>query len=580
MPATLLRLDRRRRLALLLALVAVMLGVTAFMIAGIRSFDASSRWVTHTHEVLAQIEAVRSALDGTESAARGYRLSGDEDLEAEYVDHRPQPLQQVDALARLVADNPVQVRRAALLRRLVRDRLAQIEATVDLHDRHRDGDANAVMLASGRRSNDAIDTTTEAIATTERLLLAGRQATSRRDAVMLTAIVVAGMVLSLGMLALLLAMVGREARRAQRLEQDARQALTTLEASTAQREHLAEQRRLLSAFAGLLHGCHSTGEALEVAGNALAQLVPHGAGVCYVMRASQNQLEREALFGTHGVEYAEVMRPDQCWGLRRGHPHVYDPQRPTACCEHLHDLPPDLACGICVPLVTQGNVLGLLHVTGRLGETLGAPERDAVEAVAEHLAVVLYSLELRESLRVQSLRDPLTGLYNRRYLEESLPREIERCERRGRPLSVLMLDVDYFKRFNDEHGHGAGDVLLGRIGQVLASVTRGEDIACRFGGEEFTIVMPEASLDQAIARAEQIREAIADASVTYMRRELGPVTASIGVGELRVGTDSPETLLAAADRALYAAKAQGRNRVLAVPGPGARDAAMPRAARA
>jgi diguanylate cyclase (GGDEF)-like protein len=256
------------------------------------------------------------------------------------------------------------------------------------------------------------------------------------------------------------------------------------------------------------------------------------------------------------------MRPEQCWGLRRGSPHVFDAARPTARCEHLNGAAEAQAHGICVPLASQGSVLGLLHVGSGHGGQLSDVERAAVESVGEHLAVVLYSLALRESLRVQSLRDPLTGLYNRRYLEESLPREIERCERRGRPLSVLMLDVDHFKRFNDEHGHGAGDALLTRIGEVLAAVTRGEDIACRYGGEEFTIVMPEANTEQAAARAEQIREAIADATISYMRRELGPVTISIGISELRPGMDSRETLMAGADRALYAAKAQGRNRVV------------------
>jgi diguanylate cyclase (GGDEF)-like protein len=256
------------------------------------------------------------------------------------------------------------------------------------------------------------------------------------------------------------------------------------------------------------------------------------------------------------------MRPEQCWGLRRGSPHVFDPARPTALCEHLHGASEAQSNGVCVPLTSQGSVLGLLHVGARHGDGLGELERAAVESVGEHLAVVLYSLALRESLRVQSLRDPLTGLYNRRYLEESLPREMERCERRGRPLSVLMLDVDHFKRFNDEHGHGAGDALLTRIGEVLASVTRGEDIACRYGGEEFTIVMPEAGTEQAAARAEQIREAIGNARISYMRRELGPVSVSIGLNELRPGIESTETLMAGADRALYAAKAQGRNRVV------------------
>lgn len=559
-----------RRPATLAALVALLVGMTVAMLLGIRSFAASERWVSHTHQVLGTIESVRSALDGTESAARGYRLSGDAGLHAEYMRHRAEPVQQADALVELVADNPLEERRARELRELVRQRLVQIDRSVDLDRAGDRAEANRVMLLAGRHTGDDIDRAADRMRATEERLLAAREIASGRRGLWLASIVVLGLLVALAMLASLLRMLGRETRRALGLELDARTALTTLKSTAAQREALAEQRRILGAFAGLLHSCQSVEEALDVAGNALAQLVPAGAGVCYSMRASQNLMELHALFGTHGAEYVDAMRPDQCWALRRGGTHVHDPSRPTAKCEHLRGLSESDACGACVPLASQGAVLGLLHVSARTCEGLTDLERAAVESVAEHLAVVLYSLGLRESLRVQSLRDPLTGLYNRRYLEESLPREMERCERRGRPLSVLMLDVDHFKRFNDEHGHGAGDALLTRIGQVLSSVTRGEDIACRYGGEEFTIVMPEADAAQAGARAEQIREAIAGATISYMRRELGPVSVSIGVNEFRSGMESPETLMSGADRALYAAKAQGRDRVVChVPATGA-----------
>ncbi|TZF87712.1 sensor domain-containing diguanylate cyclase [Cognatilysobacter lacus] len=561
MPNVLLRRDRRRPIVLI-SLVGLLVSVTVAMLVGIVSFDSSARWVSHTHQVLGQIESLRSALDSTESAARGYRLSGDARLEAEYIQHRAGPPEQADVLVAMVSDNPAQQRRAEQLRSLVRERLGEIERTVELQKAGRGVDANRTMIGAGRRTRDLIDISAGGLERIERRLLADRSSESDRGAWILGGIVALGLAVALAMLGWLLRMLGQEAKRARMLEHQSREALAFIESSSAQRELLAEQRRVLGAFAGLLHSCQGVEEALDVAGNALSQLIPNGAAVCYTMRASQNLLEMHALFGTHGAGYGDAMRPDQCWGLRRGTTHVYDPVRPTALCEHLRELPPDDARGVCVPLASQGTVLGLMHVGTRRGDELTDLERAAVESVGEHLALVLYSLGLRESLRVQSLRDPLTGLYNRRYLEESLPREMERCERRGRPLSVLMLDVDHFKRFNDEHGHGAGDALLTRIGQVLAAVTRGEDIACRYGGEEFTIVMPEANLEHAAARAEQIRQSIADSTVSYMRRELGPVTASIGVNQFRPGMDSPETLMASADRALYAAKAQGRNRVI------------------
>lgn len=547
----------------LLALLASLFGVSGAMIWGIRGFAESAEWVSHTQQVLAQLQSVRTAVRVAESTARGYRLVKLPSLYAEYAVNRPQAIEAARELAGLVADNPVQEQRAAHLRRLVAARLDEIDRTLELFREGRT-EESLVMTAGGHgvRLMAELDALADQIHGAEAGLLVKREVETAKKATLLTGFVLAGLLLSLSILAVLLTTVARETRRARVLEGEARDALATLEASTAQREQLAEQRRVLGAFAGLLHSCENLDEALTIGGNALQQLIPHGAGVCYVMRASQNMLETRPLFGTRGHEYGEGMRADQCWGLRMGHTHAYDPARPTVACEHLRGLGSDQLHGACVPLISQGAVLGLIHVSARDGTALTPLERAAIESVAEHLAVVLHSLQLRESLRVQSLRDPLTGLYNRRYLDESLPREIERCERRGRPLSVMMLDVDHFKRFNDEHGHVAGDALLARIGEVLAAVTRGEDIACRYGGEEFAVVMPEANQAQAAERAEQIRIAIGGASVTYMRREIGPVTASIGVHELRSRIDTPESLIANADRNLYAAKHAGRNRVL------------------
>ena len=143
-----------------------------------------------------------------------------------------------------------------------------------------------------------------------------------------------------------------------------------------------------------------------------------------------------------------------------------------------------------------------------------------------------------------------------------------RCERRQLPLSVLMLDVDRFKAFNDTHGHAAGDALLGHVGRIIAGAIRAEDMACRYGGEEFTIVMPETDAATAFERAETIRGALETATVLHLRQTLGPVTASIGVSTYPGDGTTPELLLQVADAWLYRAKAEGRNRTLPEPGTG------------
>lgn len=165
-------------------------------------------------------------------------------------------------------------------------------------------------------------------------------------------------------------------------------------------------------------------------------------------------------------------------------------------------------------------------------------------------------------LKDQVMHDDLTGLYNRRYLEESLGREESRARRSGRSLGVMMIDIDDFKRFNDTLGHAAGDAVLRAMGRYLLMASRGEDIACRYGGEEFVLVMSHAPHDIVLHRAENLREGVARLGIDYEGRVVGPITVSVGVGIFPDHGDSVDAVLRAADAALYQAKQLGRNRVV------------------
>jgi two-component system, cell cycle response regulator len=168
----------------------------------------------------------------------------------------------------------------------------------------------------------------------------------------------------------------------------------------------------------------------------------------------------------------------------------------------------------------------------------------------------------REALREQAIRDPLTGLFNRRYLEEALARELRRAEHGNLPLSLLMMDLDHFKEFNDRHGHAAGDAVLKTLGMLLDQQTRREDVACRFGGEEFVLILPGASSEVAARRSEQIRQAIRHARVESEGQRLESATVSVGIACFPEHGTMAEALLAAADQALYRAKREGRDRVI------------------
>jgi diguanylate cyclase (GGDEF)-like protein len=197
-------------------------------------------------------------------------------------------------------------------------------------------------------------------------------------------------------------------------------------------------------------------------------------------------------------------------------------------------------------------------------EYLTESKQQLAKTVAEQIALALANLKLKETLRIQSIRDPLTGLFNRRYMEESLEREARRVTRKQSTLGVIMFDIDHFKHYNDMFGHAAGDTFLRELGIFLKTSIRTEDIACRYGGEEFVLILPDASLEITRARAEKLREGIKHMNVRYLGQASGPITISLGVAILPEHGFTGEAVLLAADAALYRAKAEGRDKVIIV----------------
>ncbi|WP_017306579.1 sensor domain-containing diguanylate cyclase [Spirulina subsalsa] len=218
-----------------------------------------------------------------------------------------------------------------------------------------------------------------------------------------------------------------------------------------------------------------------------------------------------------------------------------------------------------LPLHSQNQELGLFLLEGQIaaGESLNQTEQDLAETVAENIALALANLQLRETLHELSIRDGLTGLYNRRYLEEALGREIHLALRKGYPVGVIMLDVDHFKNFNDTYGHAIGDRVLQVLSEFLVLNIRNSDIACRYGGEELLLILPEASLENTQKRADQIRQGIKTLKIEHQGQTVGKITLSLGVACFPQHGLTWEAVIRAADQALYQAKATGRDRVVA-----------------
>ncbi len=287
-----------------------------------------------------------------------------------------------------------------------------------------------------------------------------------------------------------------------------------------------------------------------------------------MVTASRNLVEAVALWGGE-LKGDGVFVPGDCWALRAGRMHCAGASETSIICRHVGDPAPP-GC-LCVPLIAQGDAIGILHLQcdeqtlerhGPGWDEAKKSIQQLASAAAEQIALALANLKLRETLRIQSTRDPLTGLFNRRYMEETLEREIRRAARRQRSLAAIMIDIDHFKRFNDTFGHEAGDTLLREMGTYLRSRVRGEDLACRYGGEEFILILPETTLEIAEKRAEEIREGVKHLHVSINGQTLGTITLSAGVAVYPDhGLDSLQ-LVRNADSALYQAKEQGRDRVI------------------
>jgi diguanylate cyclase (GGDEF)-like protein/PAS domain S-box-containing protein len=336
-----------------------------------------------------------------------------------------------------------------------------------------------------------------------------------------------------------------------------------LKGTIRQLESFHRDGAMLSHMAELLQSCTKRNEAYEIVRETGSLLFSESPGSLFIFRESRDVLEHVASWG-NGPAPEVTLAPDECWALRLGGPH-FVPKTGAIRCGHAHA---ETKSYVCMPVHGQGQILGLIHITVDVNANTRRPARDTeqrLRALTDRVGPALANLNLRDSLRELALRDGLTGLYNRRYMEDALDREIHRAERSGKPVAVVMIDIDNFKRFNDKFGHDAGDFVLSALARAITKNIRPADMACRYGGEEFCIVLPEADLQSGHERAEQMRLAIRDTNLTHLGQTLPAPTASFGVAVYPGNGARPVDVLKAADEALYRAKHEGRDRVCDAP---------------
>jgi diguanylate cyclase (GGDEF)-like protein len=337
-------------------------------------------------------------------------------------------------------------------------------------------------------------------------------------------------------------------------------------AMLAKEQSWRAEAKLLANLDEWLQSCKSLPELYKIVSTFMQHLLPDTQGELYIYSNSRDVLDGACAWGDAHLH--DHIAPDSCWALRRGRGYHYDARGISFLCDHVSDHPdtPAPEDALCIPIVAHGDTVGLLHVAfpHATPPKIAKAGYDLALQCGEHISLAIANVKLRDELHDQSTRDPLTRLYNRRYFLEALRGELTMAARKNAPVSLLSFDADKFKTFNDNHGHDAGDMVLRAIGGRMQDLCHNGQTPCRFGGEEFCILLPNTSSADAESFAESLRATIEDTTIRYGTNELPRVTVSIGVASFPDHGRLPQELLNAADQALYDAKAAGRNRVCVV----------------
>jgi len=475
-------------------------------------FDDTLR-VGHTTAVIGEIRSTRTLLDklgATPTNSQAVSV--------------PAILDQFDRVAQLIRDNPLQVQNVQDFRRLLshvngQDNQADTATLQAAHSLLGSMQSEEYRLLTVRTRNQADASRGAAVAVTA----------------LCVALLIAGLVLALA------------ARREFRLRAESE---LMLKADKDELTRYSRELALVSAGSELIQAAQDERALTKAVAQILSDMLPEAAGYIALLSPSNDMVEVAESWGESKAPQA--FPPAACVAIQLGRKiHLSQSLVPIPC-KHVN---PCADC-ICMPLRSTTGCLGVIHVEAR--STVPSKRADSIGLFTAQITLALTNLRMREALRSQSVRDPLTGLFNRRYFDETLQRELAAFRRGGAPLSVLMLDLDHFKRINDTFGHAAGDDALRALGRLMRSTFRESDVICRYGGEEFSVILMNSDLGNAYAKAETFRRAVEDASLSANGHNMGHMTTSVGVASSTEFEDTAQ-LVHAADAALYQAKRRGRN---------------------
>jgi len=522
------------------------LGAGALLYSNTQRLTSAAERVQHTQDVLSSLQRASLLAERVLYRARLYSLEKDDDslnLARSAANNLVTSSAHVHAL---VADNPNQTANSQSLSTCA----SHLSETMMQFSEHSEPPAKQVQDCQKAIS---------LMSDHEQLLLTDRTASSKNR--LLTSISTEFFLIPISILCLivLFALLLRDAivlqgntAVAQRVNDDLARSVDALESA-------ARESELMTAARNELQLCVEVQQVYTTATTSFSRLLPGTSGSLYMINNSRNHVEFVSSWGQ--PNHDDFNQPESCCALRSGQPRWRQPGVSEIHCGHFSASAPEHYH--CRPIVAYGNTIGLLYLqcdsAAMVAQVNG--HMDAVRQLIQITALAVATLNLRARLENQSIRDPLTELFNRHFMQISLEREMTRARRRKQIMAVLMLDADHFKRFNDTHGHAAGDAVLKSFADIFRANIRSEDIACRYGGEEFTIILPDTTVKGACDRADSILSAIADLRITAGHQIFDGFSISIGVAFFPGDGATADELLQHADSALYDAKHNGRNQV-------------------
>ena len=557
--------------AIWILLIAAIFATAVLTQRSLSRLADSREVITHSLFINKALNDMMSQMLDAETGQRGFLLSGRAPYLQPYYTALAQVRQSRAALGSALSQDSSALAPLDVLDKAIAAKLQDLDHAVSLKSEGRSDEAVLLILTdSGNQTMNAVRLAVRSLESDQvrrtNLLQAEIEKEIRNYYLVLGVSILVNLILLVGLVQRFRnASVQRDA--AQQVVDERNVELSRLLAAAATRNAQVQGLSELSRF---LQSCADIEEAAGLLKQHLPPLMWAASGSLYLTAAEQDTLRQAFTWGDKS--FVEYFEPNECWAARLRQPFRQPFETGSASCAHLQS-----AYAIahnnnniqCLPLLAYGELLGIVVLEADVlsdpqeGLEIEGSRRFALEQVG----LAIGNLKLRESLRQASIRDVLTGLYNRRFFDESSQREVMRALRQQAKgdyagLALMMIDIDHFKRFNDQHGHEVGDQVLREVAQVLQSQTRGSDVAARFGGEEFTIVLADITEQLALERAELVRQGVEQLVLRPSGKDVGTITISIGLAQFPAHGTTVEALLLAADKALYEAKSSGRNRVV------------------